>query len=80
MLNLQERQELHEIHFPVQLGGLKKVNAPAENSYTSDFNFIKIILLMFTGSQDLYLTVCTNLIIGNWEKCWITYFKCLLIC
>ena len=31
---------------------------------------------MFTGSQDLYLEVYTDLIIGNWEKCWIIYFKC----
>ena len=61
--------ELHEIHFPVQLGGLKGVNAPVKNSDTSDFNESKIILLMFTGSQDLYLGMCTDLITGNWQKC-----------
>ena len=60
---------LHEIHFPLQLrSGLNGVNAPGENSNITDFNEIKIILLMFTGSQYLYLGVYTDLIIGNWEK------------
>ena len=68
--------ELHEIQFPVWLGGLNEENAVGENSNSSDLNEIKTILLMFTGSQDLYLGVYTELIIGNWEKCWITNFKC----
>ena len=33
---------------------------------------------MFTGSQDLYQGVYTDLIIGNWEKCWITNFQMLI--
>ena len=57
--------ELHEIHFPVQLEDLKKVNTLGENSNTSSFNEIKIILLMFTVSQDLYLGGYTALIIGS---------------
>ena len=52
--------------------GLKGVNASGVYSNTSDFNKIEIILLMFTESQDLYMY--TDLIIGNREKCWITYF------
>ena len=48
--------------------GLKGVNTPGENSNTSDFNEIKIILLIFRGSQDLYLRVYTDLIIGIWEN------------
>ena len=57
--------EQHEIHFPIRLGALKVVNNSDENSNTSDFNEIRIILLMFTVSQDLYLGVYTNLIFGN---------------
>ena len=72
----EKENELHEIYFLVWLGGLKGVKAPVENSNTSDFNEMKIILLMFTGSLDLYLVVYTDLIIVNWEKCWVTYFKC----
>ena len=30
--------ELHEIYFPVQLEGLKRANAPNENSNTSNEN------------------------------------------
>ena len=45
--------KLLEIHFPTGLGGY----ASCENSDTSNLNEIKIILLMFTGSQDLYLGV-----------------------
>ena len=41
--------KLCEIHFSVLIGGLKEVNAPCENLNTSDFNEIKIILLIFTG-------------------------------
>ena len=63
----------------MRLGGLKVVNAPGESSDTYDFNEIKIILLTFIGSQDLYLAVYTDLIPRNWEKCRITYFKCYLI-
>ena len=37
--------KLHEIHFPVWLGGLKWVNVTGENSNTSDFDKIKIISL-----------------------------------
>ena len=51
----QKDNDVHKIHFPVHLEGLMGVNAPYENSNTSNFNEIKIILLMFTGSQDLYL-------------------------
>ena len=61
---------------PRVIRGFKKVNAPGENSNTSNFKEIKMILLMFTSSQDLYLGVYTNLIIGKCEKCWNTYFKC----
>ena len=50
-------------------GGLKKENTPSENLNTSDFNEIKIILLMFTGSYDLYLGVLTDLMIGNRKMC-----------
>ena len=42
--------KLHEIHFLAQLGGLKRGKNPVENSNTTDFNEIKIILLMFTRS------------------------------
>ena len=65
-----------KITFQCYKGALKWVYAIGENSNASDFNFIKILLLMFTGSQDLHLGVYTNLIINNWEKCWITYSKC----
>ena len=54
-----------KIHFPVRLGGLKGGKCPGENSNTSDINEIKIIWLMFTESQDLYLRVYTDLIVGN---------------
>ena len=59
----------------IKVANLKGANAPSENSNISDFNEIKIILLMFTGSQGLYLGVYTNLVIGNWVKCWISYFN-----
>ena len=39
----------------------KKVNAPGKYSNTSDFNEIKILLLMFTGSRDLYLWDCISI-------------------
>ena len=55
--------KLYEILFLVRLGGLKGLNAPGENSNHSDFNEIKPIFLMFTGSQDFYLGVYTDLII-----------------
>ena len=58
---------LHEIHFPVRLGGLKGVNASGDNSDTSYFDEIKIILLMFTGRKVLYLGMITDLIICKWE-------------
>ena len=64
----EKDNEQHEIYFSVWLGGLKGVNTPGETSNTSDFSRINIILLMFTGSQDLYLGVYTDLIISNWEK------------
>ena len=64
----EKDNEQHEINFPIRLGVLKGVNDPGENSNTSDLNEIKIILLIFIGSQDLYLGVYTNLIIGNWKK------------
>ena len=65
----EKDNEVHKIHFPMLLGGLTVVNAPGENLDISGFNEIKIILLMFTGSQALYLGVYTDLNIGNWEKC-----------
>ena len=46
--------------FEFDWGRLKWANAPGENSNTSDFNKIKIILLMLTGSQNFYLRVYTN--------------------
>ena len=49
----------------VRLGGLKEVNTPGEKINTFDFNEIKNILLMFTGSLNFYVGVYTNLIIGN---------------
>ena len=58
---------IHEIHILMLFMDLKWLNALGENSNTSDFYFIKIILLIYTGSQDLYLGVYTDLIIGNWE-------------
>ena len=64
----EKNNELNEIHLSVRLGGLKGVNVPLENFNTSAFNEIKIILLMFTGSQDLYLRMYSNLIIDYWEK------------
>ena len=60
--------DLHEIYFTVWLEGLKRVNTSGENSNTSEFNEIKIILIMFTESLGLYLGMYTNLIIGNWEN------------
>ena len=72
----EKDNELPEIHFTVKLGSLKGVNTSSENSNTSDFNEIKIILLMCSRNQDLYLGVETDLIIHKWEKCWITDFKC----
>ena len=60
--------ELQEIHFPLRLEGVKGVNALVENSNISHFTEIKIILLMFTRSQDLYLGVYADLIIYNWEN------------
>ena len=65
----KKNNEQHEIHFLVHFRGLKRVNALGENSNTT-------ILLRFTESQDLYSRMYTNLIIGNWEKYRITYFKC----
>ena len=64
-----------KFNFQWDQGGLKGVNSPGENFNTADISEIKIILLMFTGSHDLYLRVYTDLIISNREKCWITYFK-----
>ena len=32
MKDFREKLEQHEIHFPVRLGGLKRVNDPGENS------------------------------------------------
>ena len=64
----EKDNEQHEIHFPVQLGRLKVVNSLGEYSNISSFNEISIILLMFTGSQDLFLGVYTDLIIGKLEK------------
>ena len=53
--NIYEKDnESHEIQFLVWSGDLKSVKAPSENLNSFDFNEIKIILLMFTGSQDLY--------------------------
>ena len=75
----EKGNEQYKIHFPVRLGDLKEVSIPGENSNTSDFNEIKIMLLMFTGSQDLSLEVFIDLIIGYKEKCWITYVKYKLI-
>ena len=49
--------------------GFKGANASGENSDTFNFNDIKIILLMFTGSQDLYLGIFADLILGNRGKC-----------
>ena len=60
--------ELNEIHFPVRLGGFTGVNAPGEYPNNSDLNGFKIMLLMFIGSQDLYLGVYTDLIIVKSEK------------
>ena len=70
--------ELHEVHFPVRFGRLKGVKASGKNEINIIFqiNEIDIILLMFAGSQDLYLGVYTDLTIGNREKYWITHFKC----
>ena len=62
----EKDNELQEIHFPVWLGGLNYSTASGENSNNSDFNDIKFILLMFSGSQDLYKGVYTNLIICKW--------------
>ena len=62
----EKENELYEIHFPVRLGGFKGVYGPGENSNTSDVNEIKIILLLFIGSQDLYPEVYVDLIIGKW--------------
>ena len=64
----EKDNELHEVHFPVRLGGLQGKNTPVKIQILN-FNEIQIILLIFTGSQD------TDLIISNWEKCLITYFK-----
>ena len=51
--------------FLVRLRSLKGVSVPVESSDTSDFNEIKIILLMFIGSPDLYLRVSTDLNISS---------------
>ena len=65
---------------------LKGENTPGKNSNPTDFNEIKIILLMFTGIQDFYLGVYTDLIIGNCKsaKSYISsvnwyYFRVLII-
>ena len=60
----EKEKELLEIHFSMQLGGLNGASVPDENPNSSDFNEIKTILLMITGSQDLYRGVYTDLIIG----------------
>ena len=60
----EKDNEVHEIYFLVRLGGLKDINVASENSNTSDFNEIKIIWLMFTGSPDLYLGVYTGFELG----------------
>ena len=36
----EKEKELHEIPFPLRLGGLKGVNATGENSNTSDFKAV----------------------------------------
>ena len=69
----EKDNELHEIHFPVGLGGLMGVNAPGETSNTSDFNKTEIILLMFTESQDLYLRVYIDLIFWQSAKSWFKF-------
>ena len=67
----EKNNELYEVYFPVQLvGEVKRGNPPpGEPSIPSDFIEIKIILLMFTGSQFLFLVMYINFIIGDWEKC-----------
>ena len=49
----------------MQLGPLKGINVPIENSNTSDFYSIKIIFADVYKSQDLFLGVYTDFIIGN---------------
>ena len=46
----EKDNELHEIHLPVRLGRLEGIIGPGVYSNISDFNEIKIKLLMFTGS------------------------------
>ena len=53
----EKDDKLHEIYLPAHIGCLKEVKAPGKNLYTPDCNEIKIILLIFTGSQDFYLEV-----------------------
>ena len=68
-----------KFNFQFYRGDLKGANIPGEISNNSDFNEIKIILLMFTESRDLYLGVYIDFVICKWKKCWTTYFNYLLI-
>ena len=43
----EKDNKLHEIHFPVQLGGVKRVNIPSENSNTSD-----LVCIIYSSVQN----------------------------
>ena len=44
----EKDNKLDEIHFPVRLGGLKRINSPGENSSTSDFN-VYVYIWVYIG-------------------------------
>ena len=60
--------EWDEIYCQARLGGVKVGKSSDKNSNISDFTENKIILLMFSGNQDLVLGVYTDLIIVTREK------------
>ena len=73
---LKKDNELHDIHFLLRFLGLKRINAPGENSNTSEFK--RKILLIFTETYDIYLGAYTDMIIGDRENA-ESYFKCKII-
>ena len=61
----EKDNDLYEIYFQVGLGGFKGSKSCWWKFKYLWFNETKIIFLMFTGNQDFYLGVYTDLIIAT---------------
>ena len=67
-----EKEELHEIHFPGQLGGLKGVNSPGENTNTFDSNmFVCIYVCVYIY---IYMCVCVCVCVCEY------IYACVCVC